>query len=176
MGVKVFDQNSCDFPGTGDYYTEEINQVAPTEPPALPERPAEPVIPPAPDPPQDKYDQVQMVQYLNALSSYQDNVKDIQDNYRNQMDLYQSMADVYKGQMTQYQLDRAHYEIARVSAVKGAEGVIDSVTEKYGWAWINKRDPKIYYPWLFGTWIAQLEIIAVYFVLILILIKRKDVK
>jgi ABC-type multidrug transport system ATPase subunit/pSer/pThr/pTyr-binding forkhead associated (FHA) protein len=176
MGVSVFDQNSCDFPGVGKYYTAEIDKSTPTEPPPLPAEPPEPTIPDAPEPPADKYDQVQMAQYLNSLSSYQNEVKDIQDGYRNQMELYRSMADVYEGQMKKYQEDLARYSISRVSAVKGAEGIIGSVTDKYGWAWVNKDDPSIYFPWLFNTWFAQLKIVAVYFAIILFFIKRKDVK
>jgi hypothetical protein len=41
---------------------------------------------------------------------------------------------------------------------------------------VNKDDPAIYYPWLLNTWFAQLKIVAAYFVVILFLIKRKDVK
>ncbi|PWB71460.1 MAG: ABC transporter ATP-binding protein [Anaerolineales bacterium] len=176
MGTQVFDENSCSFPGVGQYYTAEINQSVPTEPPPLPPEPPEPDVPSAPEPPEDNFDQVQMAQYLNALSSYQNEVKDIQDGYRNQMDLYRSMADVYEGQMAKYQEDLARYNIARVSAVKGAEGIIGSVTEQYGWAWVDKDNPAIYFPWLFNTWFAQLKIVAVYFVIIVFLIKRKDVK
>jgi hypothetical protein len=176
MGVQVFDQNSCSFPGVGDHYTPEINQPAPMEPAPLPAQPAEPVIPPAPNPPGDKYNQVQMAQYLNALVAYQDDVKNIQDNYRNQIDLYQTMADVYKSQITKYQEDLAKYDVARISAVNTAEGIIQGISDTYGWAFVNKSDPKIFIPWLLNTWIAQVEIVAVYFVIILVLIKRKDVK
>ena len=176
MGVQVFSQNSCNFPSVGDYYTAEIDQPAPVEPAALPAQPPEPVIPPAPNPPEDKYDQVQTAQYLNALVSYQDEVKNIQDDYRNQMDLYKTMADVYKSEMVKYQTDLATYTVARVSAVKGAEGIMTGIENKLGWAFVNKKDSAIYIPWLFGTWIPQLEIVAAYLVIILILIKRKDVK
>ncbi len=176
MGVQLFNQDRCSFPGVGSYYVEEISRAEPKEPPPLPEQPPEPEIPSAPPLPEDSYDQVQMVQYLNALSSYQDNVKDIQDDYRNQMDLYQAMANVYKGEMTKYLEDAARYNVIRVSAVKGAEGVIESVTNQYGWAWVNKRDPDIFYPWLLRAWVAQVEILIVYYVIILLLIKRKDVK
>jgi hypothetical protein len=160
----------------GDYYTAEINQPEPPEPASMPDQPAEPVIPPAPNPPEDKYNQVQMVQYLNALVAYQDGVKNIQDDYRNQMDLYRVTADVYKSQMTKYQEDLATYFGARISAVSTAEGIIKAITDKLGWAFVNKKDPAIYFPWLFKTWLAQVEIVAVYFVVTLILIKRKDVK
>jgi hypothetical protein len=92
------------------------------------------------------------------------------------MDLYKSQGDVYSSQMAKYQEDIARYNIARVSAVKGAEGIMSAVTEQYGWAWVNKKDPKLYIPWLIETWVAQLVIVAAYFVVILWLIKRKDVK
>jgi ABC-type multidrug transport system ATPase subunit/pSer/pThr/pTyr-binding forkhead associated (FHA) protein len=176
MGVKVFDQNSCSFPGIGQLYTPEIDQLAPTQPPPLSPEPPEPTMPDAPAPPDDNFDQVKMAQYLNALSSYQNEVRDIQDSYRNQMDLYRSTADVYESQMTKYQEDVARYNISRVSAVKGAEGIIGSVNKQYDWAWVDKDDPSIYFPWLFNSWFAQLKIVAAYFVVILYLIKRKDVK
>jgi hypothetical protein len=176
MGVKVFDQSTCSFPGVGQYYTAEIDQPEPVRPADLPPEPAEPLIPAAPPPPDDNFDQVKMAQYLNALSSYQNDVKDIQDAYRNQIDLYRSQSDVYENQMTKYQEDIARYNIARVSAVKGAEGIMSAVTDQYGWAWVDKDNPAIYFPWLIQTWVAQLVIVAVYFAIILWLIKRKDVK
>ena len=156
--------------------TAAVPPAAPTEPPPLPPEPPEPVIPDAPPPPDDNFDQVKMAQYLNALSSYQNQVKDIQDSYKNQMNLYRAQSDVYQGEMTKYQEDLAVYNISRVSAVKAAEGIIDAVTAQYGWAWVDKDNPSIYYPWLFKSWFAQVEISTVYFALILYLIKRKDVK
>ena len=107
MGVQVFNQNSCNFPG-GRLLHRRDQPAASGEPAALPAQPPEPVIPAAPTPPANNYNQVQMAQYLNALVSYQDDVKNIQDNYQNQMDLYQIMADVYKSQMTKYQEDLAN--------------------------------------------------------------------
>ncbi len=176
MGVQVFNQNSCSFPGIPAFYTPEINQLPPVEPASLPAQPAQPVIPDAPAAPSNKFDQVQMAQYINALVSYQDSVKNIQDNYKNQIDLYQVQADVYKSQITKYQEDLAKYDVARISAVNTAEGTIQGISDSYSWAFVNKKDPKIYFPWLFKTWFAQIEIVAVYFVAILYLIKRKDVK
>jgi hypothetical protein len=146
------------------------------EPAALPAQPPQPVIPDAPAAPANKFDQVQMAQYINALVSYQANVKNIQDNYQNQIDLYQVQADVYKSQITKYQEDLAKYDVARISAVNTAEGTIHGTLATYSWAFVNKKDPNIYFPWLFKTWFAQIVIVAVYFVVILYLIKRKDVK
>jgi hypothetical protein len=85
------------------------------------------------------------------------------------------MADVYKSQMVKYQEDLATYTVARVSAVKAAEGIINGINNKLGWAFVDKKNPAIYYPWLFNTWVAQIVIVAVYFVIILASIKRKDV-
>jgi hypothetical protein len=175
MGVAVFTPGSCDFAGLGAYYEPEIDMEAPVEPPDLHDEPAEPVIPPAPEQPENSFDQVAMAQYMNALQSYQDDVNRIQDDYKNQMNLYRAEADVYQAQMVQYQEDLSEYEIKRNSAVGGAEGLIESVTDEFGWAWVNKENPDEYWPWLFRTWVAQSIIILVYFVVILFLIKRKDV-
>ncbi len=176
MGVKMFNEATCNFPGLGDFIVDSLSEQPPSEPEALPDPPAEPSIPEAPTPPEDNFDQVQMAQYLNALSSYQDTVKSIQDNFRNETDLYQVRADIFTSQMTKYQEDRARYDIERVSAVKVGEGIIDLVSDQYGWAWVNKKDPKVYAAWLFQVWIAQVIIVAIYLVIILFLIRRKDVK
>jgi hypothetical protein len=148
----------------------------PVEPDPLPPRPQEPVVPDAPDPPGDSYDQVAMAQYFNALNDYQDTVRDIQDDYRNQMFLYEAIVEVYQNEMIQYQEDLAHYNIARVAAVKGAESVMDTISDKYGWTWVDKSDSSVYYPWLAQAWLAQVGIVGAYYGIILILIKRKDVK
>jgi ABC-type multidrug transport system ATPase subunit len=176
MGVKMFDQTSCNFPGLGDYVVDSLTAQPPIQPADLPAPPPEPAIPPAPDPPTDKNNSVALVQYLNALSSYQENVKTIQDNFRNETNLYKAMSDIYQGQMTKFQEDVARYNIERVSAVKIGEGIIDTVTAQYGWAWVDKRNPKAYSVWLFEVWIAQVGIVAAYLFVILFLIKRKDVK
>jgi len=175
MGVAIYKPNSCNFPGVGSYYEPEIDQPAPLEPPALREKPPEPVVPSAPEPPENQYDQVAVAQYMNALQSYQDGVTRIQDDYRNQMKLYEAEAKVYQAEMVKYQEALSKYEIARNSAVKGAEGLIESVTEEFGWAWVNKNNPQEFWPWLTRTWVAQGVLIGVYFIIILFLIKKKDV-
>jgi ABC-type multidrug transport system ATPase subunit/pSer/pThr/pTyr-binding forkhead associated (FHA) protein len=174
MGVAIFTPGSCDFPGLGQYYSPEIDQPAPVEPPPLGDRPAEPEIPPAPEPPVDQNDQVAMVQYLNALQDYQDEVTLIQDQFRNQLELYESQADVFQAQMEDYQKTRLSYEAARNTAVASAEGIIENVKKEFGWAFVNKDDPDVFWSWIANLWLAQTILIGVYFVLILFLIKRKD--
>ncbi len=176
MGTAVFDKNSCQFPGVGEYYRAEVSQSAPVKPAELGSQPPDPVIPEAPQPPEDKYDQVKMAQYLNALSDYQSQVQVIQDNYKSSMQIYQAQAEVYKNQMVDYQKDLAEFEIARNSAVKGAEGLIDNMRDQFGWAWVVKSDPAVFYPWLVECWLAQVGLCGAYFLIILVLIKRKDAK
>jgi hypothetical protein len=174
MGLAVFDPNSCNFPGIGQFYKPEIDQPAPVEPTVLGPEPTEPVIPPAPEPPADQNDKVAMVQYMNALQSYQDEVKALQDQFRSEMNLYRSQADLYTAQMKEYQTERISYEANRSKAVTSAEALIKASIDKIGWAFVNIRDVNSLITWITKTWIAQLIISGVYFLLILLFIKRKD--
>jgi hypothetical protein len=174
MGVAVFNQDSCNFPGLGQYYKPEIDQAGPVEPAELADKPTEPEIPPAPEAPADQNDQVAMVQYMNSLEAYQKEVDEIQTSYKNAMKLYESQAEVYESQMADYQEAKLEYEGARAEAVNSAEGLIENVKKEIGWAFVNKNDPKVYWPWLITTWGAQSIIILVYFILILVIFKRKD--
>ena len=174
MGLAVFDPNSCNFPGVGQFYTNEIGQTTPVEPAALGPEPTEPVIPPAPEPPADQNDQVAMVQYMNALQSYQDDVKLIQDQFRSQMDIYRSQADLYTAQMEEYQTARISFDAARSTAVNSAEALIKASIDQMGWSFVDIRDTNTLFAWVTETWTAQLIIIGVYFILILVFIKRKD--
>jgi len=176
MGVIVFDPQSCNFPGNGQFYTAEIDQPPPTEPPPLGEKPAEPVLPPTPEPPADTTSTVDLIQYFNSLQSYMDDVEFIQTDYKNQMSLYESEANVYQEEMISYQEAKTEWEIARNSAVQSAEGTIEGTRQEFGWAWVNKHDQDSYRIWLLKTWLAQLGIILAYFLIILVLIKRKDAK
>jgi ABC-type multidrug transport system ATPase subunit/pSer/pThr/pTyr-binding forkhead associated (FHA) protein len=174
MGVAIFNPDSCNFPGVGQFYTMELDQLAPIEPAALGAEPSEPVIPPAPDPPADQNDKVAMVQYMNALQSYQDEVKLLQDQFRTEMDLYRSQADLYTAQMKDYQTAKVSYESARDTAIRSAESLIEANIDVMGWAFVNTKDNATLIPWVTQTWTAQLIIISVYLMLILVFIKRKD--
>jgi ABC transport system ATP-binding/permease protein len=174
MGTAIFTPGSCNFPGVGQYYTAEIDQAAPVEPAPLASKPGEPAIPDAPDPPENQNDQVAMVQYMNALSSYQDEVTLIQNEYKSQMELYEAQAEVYQAEMEEYQTARLKYETARNSAVERAEGVIENVTKEFGWAWVDKSDPQVFRAWLLRAWGAQGILVGIFLLVILFLIKRKD--
>ncbi len=174
MGTAIFKPGSCNFPGVGQYYVPEVDMPPVTKPADLPAKPADPVIPPAPTAPANQSDQVEMAKYLTSLQAYQDEVKLIQDNYRSQMELYESQTKVYQAEMEQYQKDVLVYETARNSAVERAEGVIGGVFDEFGWAYVDKDKPATYRTFLATVWGGQGVLVAVYIVIILVLIKRKD--
>jgi ABC transport system ATP-binding/permease protein len=175
MGVAVFEEGSCSFPGAGQYYKAEIDMPEPVKPADLGEKPAEPVLPEAPEPPADKNNQVAMVQYLNALQDYQEEAERIQNDYRNQMVMYEAEAKIYEVEMAGYQEAITEYNVSREGAVKGAEGLIESASEQFGFGYVDKENPEVFWPWLMRAWRSQGVVILVYIVIILFLIKRKDI-
>jgi ABC-type multidrug transport system ATPase subunit/pSer/pThr/pTyr-binding forkhead associated (FHA) protein len=176
MGVQMFNQSNCNYPGLGKLSVAELNQDPPVRPTDLPPEPQSPTFPAPPTPPADNTNQVEISQYLNALVAYQQQTQDIGDEAKNQGDLYRAMAAVYQGQMAQYQEAFTKYTGTRFAAVAAGEGIIAGTKKLQGWAWVNKDDPSVFYPWLAGVWSAQVWIMLVYFLLILWFIKRKDVK
>jgi len=176
LGLNIFKPGSCDFPGVGSYYVSTVDEAAPVEPAELGSEPPRPEFPARPEKPEDPTDQVAMVGFLNALDSYMKDVDRIQAEYESQIDLYKAQADQYQAEMAKYQKDLVSYDIKRSGAVERAEGLIEGVSEQFGWIWVNKEDKTTYFAWLFKTWRAQLTIITVYIVAILFLIKRKDVR
>jgi len=131
----------------GAYYEPELNQEEPVKPPPLREKPPEPELPEAPEPPEDRTNQVAMVQYLNALDSYQQEAERIQNDYRNEMLLYEADAKVFESEMTEYQEELTNYNVVREGSVKGAEALMDSTYEQFGYGYVNKDDPEIFWPW-----------------------------
>ena len=111
----------------------------------------------------------------SALGNYQEEANQIQELYKGEMLIYEAEADIYQAKMEAYQETYTSWEVARTSSVGGAEGLIESITDEFGWAWVNKEDSGEFFSWMIKAWVAQLTIIMVFIGLILILIKRKDV-
>jgi ABC-type multidrug transport system ATPase subunit/pSer/pThr/pTyr-binding forkhead associated (FHA) protein len=176
MGTNIFVPGSCNFPGIGQFYDPAVDAEAPAEPPPLGDPPPEPVIPEAPAPPADQTDQIAVAGYLTSLQDYQDEVNRIQDAYKAQMNAYQAKADVYKAEVTEYQKERATWEIDRFAAISGAEGILETMLEDFGWTYVNKDNKLEFFSRIIGTWIAQCVLITIMIGLILILVKRKDAK
>jgi ABC-type multidrug transport system ATPase subunit/pSer/pThr/pTyr-binding forkhead associated (FHA) protein len=175
MGINVVKKESCNFPGTGLFYNEDIDEPEPQEPQALRDPPPEPAIPPAPPEPEDQSDSVAMAEYFENLQDYQDEVQAIQDQYKSDMEAYQNEADIYTAEMTAYQEDLIEWKIARASAVEPAIGMIETYQADYAWTFVDKNDPQAFWTKILTTWFAQGIIDGVLILAVLLMVKRKDV-
>jgi hypothetical protein len=92
------------------------------------------------------------------------------------MDVYQAEAEVYKAEVTEYQKEYATWEIDRFAAISGAEGILETMLEDFGWTFVNKENKIEFFSRIIGTWLAQLVLISIMIGLVLLLIKRKDAK
>jgi hypothetical protein len=176
MGTNVFDPESCQFPGIGQFYHPAVVAPEPAEPPPLGDPPPEPVMPDPPEPPADQSDQIAVSAYLVALQDYQEEANLIQDQYKADIEDYQARGDVYKAEVTAYQTELAEWGIDRMSAISSGEGLIKNMVEEFGWTFVNKEDSSYYYRRIITTWIAQSLLILIMFGITLFLIKRKDAK
>ncbi|OGO20439.1 MAG: hypothetical protein A2Z14_00855 [Chloroflexi bacterium RBG_16_48_8] len=175
MDINVLKEESCNFPGVGRFYNEDIDQPKPLEPPPLREPPPEPIIPPAPAEPEDQSDAVAMAQYFEDLQDYQDEVNAIQDQYKAEMEAYQNEADIYTAEMTAYQEELIEWQIVRTSAVEPAVGMIETYKVDYSWTFVNKNDPQAFWTKILTTWAAQGIINTIFILAVLFMVKRKDV-
>lgn len=175
MGVNLLHQEACSFPGTGEFYNQAVDAPPPLEPAALRNPPPEPVLPTAPPEPQDQSDNVAVAAYLESLKDYQDQVEKIRSDYKAQVDQYQAEADIYTAEVADYQKERVQWEIDRASAIEPAEASIDLAIDQFGWSFMNKANPEVFWFRLGKTWFAQLLIIGLLFIGILVLQKRKDI-
>jgi energy-coupling factor transporter ATP-binding protein EcfA2 len=175
LGVNAVRQESCDFPGIGQFYQAALDEPEPIQPEDLPPQPTEPVIPPAPTQPADQSDQVAMAEYFQEVQDYQDEVAVIQDGYKAEMNVYQAQAEIYRVEMTAYQEEKTEWEVSRTAAIEPAEGFIKTFYDDYGWTFVDKDDSGAYLNKLTTTWVAQIIILNVLIVGVLILVKRKDV-
>ena len=175
LGTNMLKEESCTFPGLGDFYTPAIDQPPPEEPAPLGERPAEPVLPPQPEEPADDADQIAKAEYAAAVQAWLEEVQAIQEQSKAEFDAYEAEAQIFQAQMVEYQSARLEWEGARLAAVNLAEGLVGSVKKDFGWTFVDKDDNVAFGRMIVSTWAAQLIISGVLFVLILLLIKRKDV-
>ncbi|MBE0697079.1 MAG: ABC transporter permease, partial [Anaerolineaceae bacterium] len=174
MGINVLRQDSCNFPGIGDFYKPVIDQPEPLKPADLDPQPAEPVIPPPPQEPGKDADSVAMSEFLLKLKDYQAEVEKIQNGFKAENETYQAKADVFAKQMEQYQKDLANWEIDRNGAVSAAEGLIEPFNDNFKWTFADKKNEAAYLGKVFRAWLMQGIIILVLMTLAILLIWRKD--
>ena len=174
MGINVLDPASCRYPGLGEFYNPAIESSPPVAPTPIGDPPPEPDIPKRPDQPENQSDTVAMAQFLQALQTWETQVKQIQANYKSELATYQANAEVYKAEAITYQEDLAKWQIARAAAVEPAEGLIKQARNKFGWTFVDKNDLADYSSSIATAWVSEVIIITVLFVGILWFQKRKD--
>jgi hypothetical protein len=174
MGVSVFDDDSCSFPGVGQFYNPAVDQPPPIPPPPLVDPPPEPMLPERPVEPEDQSDSIAMAEFFDELQTWETEAQEIQADYKSQVDAYQSEADVYKAESITYQKSLAEWNIARASAVEPAENTIKQFDEIIGWSFMNKGDGAEFRNKIIETWLALIVIISIFIAGILILQRLKD--
>ncbi|HJR80046.1 MAG TPA: FHA domain-containing protein [Anaerolineales bacterium] len=175
LGLNMLKEESCNFPGLGEFYNPAIEQPPPVEPAPLGPPPPEPVIPERPVQPADQSDNVAMADFFVRLQAWEQEATAIQEDYKRQIEAYQAQSEVYKSEAITYQKELIEWQIAQASAVTPAEGVIDTFNSGFGWTYVDKENGQAYWGKIIFTWVVQSGIILMLFVAILFLQKRKDV-
>jgi len=175
MGVKMLEQDSCDYPGLGQFYNPAVAQPPPVEPVPLGDPPPEPVLPERPPEPADQSDSVAMADFFTAIKAWEAQATQIQDDYKRQIQAYQAQSEVFKSEVIAYQTELVNWQIAQASAVTPAEAVIDQFYSNFDWIHVDKNNSSAYWSKIIKTWTVQSGIILILFVAILFLQKRKDI-
>jgi len=175
MGLKMLDEESCNYPGLGKFYNPAIAEPPPIAPPPFGDPPPQPVLPERPVEPTDQSDSVAMADFFTALKAWEGQASQIQEDYKRQIEAYQAQSEVYKSEVISYQTTLAEWQIAQTSAVTPAEAIVNQFYSNFPWIYADKEDSTAYWAKLTKTWLVQSSIITILFVAILFLQKRKDV-
>jgi len=174
MGKNALHENSCNFPGLGEYYDIAIDQSDPIKPVEPGPKPEEPVLPNKPAAPENPNDLLILQKYLNDLNVFNNDVSKLQDDYKVRINAWQDEQVQYKDQIKTYQKDLTELEVKRALAIGSAEATIKRFKDDYGWTFLDKQNRGEYLGTIFETWIAQLVIILVVFFGTVIMQKRRE--
>jgi ABC-type multidrug transport system ATPase subunit/pSer/pThr/pTyr-binding forkhead associated (FHA) protein len=175
LGTNALREGSCNFPGLGVYYNPEIDKAPPPDLGPEPVRPADPVIPEPPLEPEDQSDSVAMAAYFAELQEWQVVAEKVQADSTAAFAAYEAEIVVFQAEVVAYQEALITHRGSIIAAVQPAEAIVGTFARDLGWAFVDKDDPAVFWPFLIKTWVAQGVIIGILFVGILILQKRKDV-
>lgn len=173
-GLQALQQESCNFPGVGQFYDAALDQPEPLAPDRPGDPPAEPVFPPPPTQPANPADPTAMASYLQLLNDTNAQVENIRKDYAAKLAEYQVQVDRYQTELIAYQGQRLEWEGRRSAAVSKAESLIEPMHRDHGWSFADKDNPIAYWGKLGRAWLAQGLIMLVAFIAIILLIKRKD--
>ena len=174
MGLNLLDPHSCNFPGLGKYALPEASAPRPVPPVKPGDPPSKPALPPPPEAPKPPADSVAMARYLAALQAYQDEVKALQEAYQAELTLYQSRVNIYSAQMYAYQHALVRWEMGRALALGPAEGMLAHVQQDYGWTFVDKHKPNLYWRKIALTWGGEGVIIVVLFLAVWVIQVLKE--
>jgi hypothetical protein len=175
MGENAVRENSCTFPGLGDYYDAAIDEADPAKPAEPGPKPEEPVLPTEPAQPANPNSLPDLQLYLQNLTAYNDEVSTLQNEYKDKVNAWQKEQEDYKTNIETYQKDLTDLEVSRAIAVGSAESTIERYKDDYGWTFVNKNDRSAYIKRILSTWGAQLTIILILFIGTVYMQKRRDV-
>jgi len=174
MGENALREDTCNFPGLGEFYNEAIDQADPVKPTEPGPQPMDPVFPEAPRQPEDPNNLPALQVYLSDLNHYNEEVDKIREDYGREIDAWQTGQEEYKTALVDYQEELTKLEVKRAIAVGSAESTIKRYRDAYGWTFVNKGDRKTYMNTLYTTWGAQVLICMILFIGTIIMQKRHE--
>ena len=174
MGENALREESCNFPGLGEYYDEAIDENDPVEPAEPGPKPKEPTLPEKPADPKNPNRVADLQAYLANLNTYNEEVSKLQDEYKEKINDWQDEQEEYKDKIQTYQEDLTELEVKRALAIGSAEATIKRYKDDYGWTFLDKENSDKYPGVIVMTWGAQLIIIVVVFIGTVIMQKRRD--
>ena len=186
MGTNALHEESCNYPGLGQFYNPVIDE-SPTEefteePPLEPVEPPRPEIPTRPEECEDQSDNICMAKWREDVLAWEAESTEIQAGYEAELEQYRAEVEQYKIQLENYrnravasQQAQVERRIAVEASILPAEELIRQFYPGFGWTFVDKNDTVAYRSMILKTWTAQLIIILILFVLIMFLLKRKDV-
>lgn len=175
MGENALREDSCNFPGLGEYYDKAIDQIDPFKPAEPGSKPKEPALPEKPADPKNPNSVRDLQTYLGELNKYNEDVSKLQDEYKEKINAWQDEQEQFKDHIETYQKDLTELKVKRALAVGSAEATIQRYKDDYGWTFLDKDDRANYLGVIFKTWVAQLIIIVVVFIGTVIMQKKRDV-
>lgn len=173
-GINALREESCNFPGLGEYYDDAIDTADPIEPAELGPEPQSPELPPEPEAPENMQDPLAVGAYLEELQAFMDEVNAISDEFEADLNAYRDEADAYQKAIEDYLEEKTELEVARATAKGSAEARIRIFYDDFGWTFVDKESDD-YFRTLALTWGAQSFIILVLFIATLFLQRRWDV-
>ena len=173
LGTNIF-RGYCNFPGAGKYYDPAIDQPEPVKPAEVTDPLPALVLPDPPPQPGSQNDPAAMSQYMRDMQSYQDQVDVIKAQYQADINAYKRKTDDYQDALRTYSDEYADWQSARTEAIGQAEGVIGSIYDDFGWAFVDWNDSLAWGFKIITRWAAQAFMSIFFFVVILIVQKVKD--